>query len=410
MPHYPYTRTLLCAIILSVSSIATAAERDTPSRLSFYGRNYAGRVLTSNEARSSNWYMSYDVAVGFSTRRDSSVYAYKYGYPTWGVGIAVSRFSDLQFSTPSFMPDVYTVYASFHRELMQRGRYTWGYNWEAGITSSPAYYDPVGNPDNLAQSSFIMAYFGGGFYGTYALGKQWQLGAELTYRHHSNGKLSLPNTGIDIIGASVFVRYSLANVVADLQSATLVDGDFKSPNTFPPFKRHMMVHLALGGGVHSCDADWIAYNRMVDNPEDKQSTFSHYPKVTLVADMLYRYSEKHATGLGLDLTYSSNMRQLEAAERIIYGDQRVDEGPGYAPISVGVGLVQQFFRKRWAGYLSVGVYPYLKRGICENYGLYYQKAGGRYYIPEWHDAFVGFAIKANDFVAEFFEFSIGKSF
>ena len=172
----------------------------------------------------------------------------------------------------------------------------------------------------------------------------------------------------------------------------------------------MMCHLAVGGGVHSCDAEWIAYNRMVERPEDKQSTFAHYPKLTLVADMLYRYSEKHATGIGLDLTCSTNMRQLEAAERIIYGDQQVNEGPGYSPLSVGVGIVQEFFWKNLAGYLSVGVYPYLHRGITENYGLYYQKAGARYYFPDWHNTFVGLAIKANDFVAEFFEFSIGKAF
>ena len=400
MTHTAYLRLFVSILLLLSTSILWATERDNPSRISLYGRNYAGRVLTANEARSSNWYMSYDVAVGFSTRRDSSVYAYKYGYPTWGVGIAVSRFSDLQFTSPSFMPDVYTVYASFHRQLVQRGRVTWGYNWETGITSSPSYYDPVGNPDNLAQSSFIMAYFGGGFYGTYTLGKQWQLGTELTYRHHSNGKLSLPNTGIDIIGASIFVRYALSQPAAPTYTK----------EHFAPFKRRMMVHLAVGGGVHSCDAEWIAYNRMVHRPEDKQSTFTHYPKLTLVADMLYRYSEKHATGIGLDLTCSTNMRQLEAAERIIYGDQQVNEGPGYSPLSVGVGIVQEFFWKNLAGYLSVGVYPYLHRGITENYGLYYQKAGARYYIPDWHNTFVGLAIKANDFVAEFFEFSIGKAF
>ena len=77
---------------------------------------------------------------------------------------------------------------------------------------------------------------------------------------------------------------------------------------------------------------------------------------------------------------------------------------------MGVGIVQEFFWKNLAGYLSVGVYPYLRRGITENYGLYYQKAGARYYIPDWHNTFVGLAIKANDFVAEFFEFSIGKAF
>ena len=401
MCHYPYIRIFLCVIALIVNITTAAAEGDHPSRLSLYGRNYAGRVLNANEARVSNGYMSYDVAVGYSTRGDSSVYAYKYGYPTWGVGIAVSQLSMLQFSTPSFMPDIYTVYVSFHRPLGVYERYEWGYYWETGITSSPHQYDPVNNPDNLAQSSFIMAYFSGGCYGTYALGKRWKLGVELTYRHHSNGKLKVPNAGIDALGASIFCRYSFA------------DADVLPPidkPRFVPFRPRWMSHLSIGGGVHSCNADWEAYNRLVENPEDKRRTFAHYPKFTLVGDVLYRYSEKHATGIGLDLTCSTNMRQLEQADRLIYGDQRVDDGPGYSSIAIGIGIVQQFFWNRLAGYLSVGVYPYKRNGIHEDYGQYYQKAGGRYYFPEWHNTFVGAVIKADRFIAEFFEFSIGKTF
>ncbi|MBR5147985.1 MAG: hypothetical protein IKV15_02165, partial [Bacteroidaceae bacterium] len=84
--------------------------------------------------------------------------------------------------------------------------------------------------------------------------------------------------------------------------------------------------------------------------------------------------------------------------------------PGYSSIAIGIGIVQQFFWNRLAGYLSVGVYPYKRNGIHEDYGQYFQKAGGRYYFPEWHNTFVGAVIKANRFIAEFFEFSIGKTF
>ena len=61
----------IVSLLFLLSIVSPAAADDTPSRISLYGRNYAGRVLTANEARSSNWYMSYDVAVGFGTRRDS---------------------------------------------------------------------------------------------------------------------------------------------------------------------------------------------------------------------------------------------------------------------------------------------------------------------------------------------------
>ena len=49
-------------------AVGDAMAEVNPSRISLYGRNYAGRVLNANVARQTNWYMSYDVAVGFSTR------------------------------------------------------------------------------------------------------------------------------------------------------------------------------------------------------------------------------------------------------------------------------------------------------------------------------------------------------
>lgn len=63
---------------------------------------------------------------------------------------------------------------------------------EAGITTSPGSYDPLENPNNMVQSSLLMAYFGAGFFWEYLLGRHWSAGIEAMYRHQSNGRLSLP--------------------------------------------------------------------------------------------------------------------------------------------------------------------------------------------------------------------------
>ena len=39
------------------------------------------------------------------------------------------------------------------------------------------------------------------------MGKHFELGLDFMYRHYSNGMLSLPNGGIDVLGTGVFVRY-----------------------------------------------------------------------------------------------------------------------------------------------------------------------------------------------------------
>ena len=125
---------------------------------------------------------------------------------------------------------------------------------------------------------------------------------------------------------------------------------------------------------------------------------------------MYRYALKYATGISLDLYYSSNMKELEQCDRIIYGDEAVENCPGYDPISVGVALVQELYYRNLAGYIALGAYPYRHKGISGYQGWHYEKAGLRYYFPKYSITFAGFAIKAHNFRAENFEFTVGVRF
>ena len=68
-----------------------------------------------------------------------------------------------------------------------------------------------------------------------------------------------------------------------------------------------------------------------------------HPKFSLSFDALYRYSIRYATGIGLDLFYSSNMKELEAADRVLYSPEAIAASPGYAPLSVGIAVVQEVY-------------------------------------------------------------------
>jgi hypothetical protein len=125
---------------------------------------------------------------------------------------------------------------------------------------------------------------------------------------------------------------------------------------------------------------------------------------------------RYATGIGLDVFYSSNMKQLEISDRILYGDESVDNSPGYAPISLGVAVVQEVYWHNLAVHVAVGAYPYRKKGVNgpeakaagdRERGWHYEKAGLRYYFPKLGDTFVGFAIKSHSIKAEYLEFSVG---
>ena len=133
-----------------------------------------------------------------------------------------------------------------------------------------------------------------------------------------------------------------------------------------------------------------------------------HPKFCLSADAMYRYALKYATGIGIDVFYSSNMDEIRECDTVLYGEDAVANCEGYSPISLGLAVVQELYWRNLAGYTAVGTY--LKNGISGCQERIYQKAGLRYYFPQFGNTMIGFAIKAQNFRAENFEFTVGKKF
>ena len=61
--------------------------------------------------------------------------------------------------------------------------------------------------------------------------------------------------------------------------------------------------------------------------------------------------------------YSSNMEHLKAADTVLYGEEAVANSPGYAPISVGVAVVQEVYWHNFAVHIAIGAYPYRHKGV-----------------------------------------------
>ena len=179
----------------------------------------------------------------------------------------------------------------------------------------------------------------------------------------------------------------------------------------------MQYAIVLGGGVHTCMAEWYAYVEKETDPAKKQEIhLKKHPKLSLSFDAMYRYALRYATGASIDVFYSSNMDELEKADRIVYGDEAVENSPGYAPISVGIAVVQEVYWKNLAVHVAIGAYPYRHKGVNgpeakaagdRERGWHYEKAGLRWYFPKLGDTFVGFAIKSHSIKAEYLEFSVG---
>ena len=355
-------------------------------------------------------YMTYEAAVGFQTNpADSCSYAHAFGYPMISAGLSLASMGDFKFHDQSKLPSLYSVFGSFERSLIRKKHASFGYMLDFGVTYNPGRYDPVNNPGNNWLSFPVMAYFGAGAFAKWHIGKRWEVGADIMFRHFSNGRLALPNEALNALGGGLFARYRLSDY-----EYTRYEGVRKPKYEF---KKGMQYMIVLGGGLHSCMAEWNAYVETEPDPAKKEQIhLKKHPKLSLSLDALYRYSLRYATGLSLDVFYSSNMKELEKSDRIVYGDEAVDNSPGYDPISVGIAFVQEVYWKNFAVHVAVGAYPYRLKGVNgplakeagdRERGWHYEKAGFRYYFPKLGNTFLGFAIKSHSIKAEYLEYSIG---
>ena len=410
MKKYVKILILFFALLLSVPSFA---QKIGKSDLSVSAQGWYGYdIEKTRPGLASNGYMTYEASLGIQTNPENgSKYAEAFGYPMLSVGFSLARMSSFQFVDQTRFPDLYSIVGSFERSLYRSKLVSLGYQLDFGATYNPGRYNPIDNPGNNWLSSPFMAYFGAGAFAKIHVGKRWEIGADVMFRHFSNGRLELPNEAINAVGMGVFARYRLSDYnYADYKSKTKGRYDFE---------KKMQYMIVLGGGVHTCQADWKAYVESESDPAkqmEAQAALKKHPKLSLSFDAIYRYSMRYATGIGLDVFYSSNMKHLEASDRIIYGDELVDNSPGYAPISLGVAVVQEVYWHNLAVHVAVGAYPYRKKGVNgpeadaiddRERGWHYEKAGLRYYFPKLGDTFVGFAIKSHSIKAEYIEFSVG---
>lgn len=404
-----------CLLIIS-SSIAFGQKR---SNMTITGEGWYGYDIEKLHPNQTSFgYMTYDLELGWQTEPESgNIYAQQFGYPVISVGVSVARMGHFQFADHTKFPNLYSIYGSFERSLLRSEHLSLGYMFDFGGTYNPGRYDPIANPGNNWLSAPFMAYFGVGAFAKFHIGKRWEVGADFMFRHYSNGRLALPNEAINALGGGIFARYRLSDY-----DYTKYKGKVKKVTDFDKGMQYM---ITFGTGFHTCQAEWNTYAYDHSNPDkpsrvpskEEAASLKAHPKFSLSFDALYRYSLRYATGIGIDMFYSSNMKELEAADRILYGDAAVEACPGYSPISLGIAVVQEVYWRNFAVHVAIGAYPYRHKGVNDpelneklddrERGWHYEKAGIRYYFPKLGDTYVGFAIKSHSIKAEYLEFSVG---
>lgn len=246
----------------------------------------------NNEMRTMNHDQTYKLNYAFQ-KPHNQVEAHIYNDNYQGIGLAWHHLNP-QLGNPV------TAYIFQGARIANLShRLSLNYEWNLGLTFGWRPYDEESNPENRVIGSKVTAYINAEAYLAYRLSKQFDVNLGVALSHFSNGNTSLPNAGLNTIGA----RVGLAYYVNREEPA----GRRRMP--IPPFKKHVSYDLLFYGawckiGFYADDGPWILPEKF------GVYGFSFSP--------LYNLNHWFAAGLALDGVYNRSAN-LDTDE--LYNDQ-----------------------------------------------------------------------------------------
>lgn len=312
------------------------------------------------------YYSGVNLRFGWQTERGKNIYNQIYNYPIYGVGVYASTFRKAEIGTP------YAVYGfvSIPMSPYKIKRLNCNYRIALGLADDFIPYDPVKNPRNIMIGSPVNVYVDFGIQGNFRLNKYLQLGLGFAFHHFSNGSISQPNKGINLVPVALSMSYRPSDKVPDFG---------KSP--VPKFPKTNYFSIAWSGGIKQY------------SPENKEKYF----KSTLGLYWCRALGYKFRMGAGADIFFSESGYYAEIA-----GDKKGKFGSifsGGPAFYIDHVLSRDLFINGNVGY-------YLHRNEFNGeMKPIFLRIGLRYKF--WNDVFAGVSIKAHQGKADYIEWTLG---
>lgn len=271
-----------------------------------------------------------------------------YGYFYQGIGVGKYKFGNKEE-----IGDPLAVYLFQGARIAQIShRLSLNYEWNFGISYGWKPYDVLNNEFNIMMGSKINAYLNVNFLLEWMLSRQIDLQVGITTTHFSNGNTSIPNAGMNSVGAKVGLIYNFGR---DKISPIRV-----RPNALSPvFKRHISYDVMLFGS-------WC---RNVAFLNDKAIPSPHkYTVLGFNFSPMYNFNQKLRLGLSLDGAYNGSIN-------IYTEDFIVGTAPGYTfysppikeQLSLGVSVRGEFVMPYFTFGLGFGYNALHKGGDLKNF-------------------------------------------
>lgn len=302
-------------------------------------------------------------------------------YPSLQVGLQLDDFSNLDIYRPetpyrSRIGRMATLYGGIQIPLLRAGRFTLGTDLQNGLAYCPHPFDENDNVDNEIIGSTLSIYVNLGFYLRYRLSSHWSASAGVDFKHFSNGTLDRPNIGINALGGTLSVDYNISPQAESAPRRVAFEKEGR---------RGFYVEAMAGLGMKAL-FDGFSVNH------SKHNAIYGFPTV-MIAPM-YRYHLLHASGIGIDYTYSDYVYTVRLYDQILG-----HPAPRYSPHVAGITLRHEIFYRHFS--LSCGVGTYLCRHLgrlSDDESRIYQTVSLRYSFPFTSDRlFLGYNVKAHRF-------------
>lgn len=328
-----------------------------------------GGMLTQKSVKSTTYegayYNGVNLRLGWRAQGKKDPYHQLYKYPTYGVGIYSSTFNSDIIGNP------FAVYGFVNTPIREKVGSRWSFDYHIGLGLSGNFnpYNEDRNPLNLVIGSKTNVFIDLGLRTQFRLQKNWKIGAGFAFHHFSNGALSLPNKGINLLPFTLSLAYQPKSFTPMVRE--------KLPTHF----RGLVWDFSYGTGV----------KQLQKTSPDKywKSTFAVYGSKYL--------NHKWRLGGGYDFFYSQS-----GSEENIAGTKA---GKLSSVLTGGPSLyIVHHLTRDLTLNGNVGYYLH-KQAFNGELKRVFLRAGARYYfLPHIHG---GVSIKAHAGKADYIEWSLG---
>jgi len=324
-----------------------------------------GGIVTSLEEHGIEEYYGLDLRAAWQ-KKVNDVYSTLYKSPKFGFGFYSGTFKNNTFGEPN------GSYGFFESDIgKHHKKWNWIYNIGLGISYNFHIYNPIMNPNNILIGSNKNIYIAFSLESTYNITDHWIAGLGFGFKHFSNGKMALPNKGINLIPITTRLEYSFSNNNPEV--------DKNKISKFIPFN---MLNIYTGLGFKGFEV-----NKAV------------YFKSTLGVNAIRQPNYKIRYGLGFDLFYTAGSSDRVTSDRSDFNKQF-----SYGFTSIFEWVITQRL------YIPINFGVYLNKNEDNYETAFYQRLGMRYLFGKQNKMLIGISLKVTEFHADYVEWTVGYTF